>query len=60
MACSLKDYKGVREFIDIAKICSVEKSINFILILNANDKEINKYFKNFDMPKTLKFYQQPT
>ena len=54
MACSLKDYKGVREFIDIAKICSVEKSINFILILNANDKEINKYFKNFDMPKNTK------
>jgi len=54
MACSLRDYKGVKEFIDIAEICSVKKNVNFTLILNADKKEINAYFKDINIPKNTK------
>lgn len=53
MICSLKAYKGVEEFIIIAKTC--EKSeVEFTLVLNADMNEIEQFFSNFDMPSNLK------
>ncbi len=60
MACSLKDYKGVYEFLKVANICSSNKYINFILILNAETDEINSYFRSVEKPSNITFYpKQP-
>ncbi len=46
MICSLKNYKGVQEFIEIAKRCEDSENIQFTLILNVQQKEITDYFLN--------------
>jgi glycosyltransferase involved in cell wall biosynthesis len=53
MACSLKRYKGVDEFLKIASICEKNKNLSFSLILNASYEEINKYFMPYNLPKNL-------
>ena len=45
MICSLKDYKGIPEFIKIAKSLENKTHIKFRLILNAEQNEIDDYFK---------------
>ncbi len=42
MLCSLKKYKGVDEFVNLANMFP---AINFDLVLNASQQEINVYFK---------------
>lgn len=54
MIGSLKAYKGISEMVEIAKKCLDNKALQFVLILNAKQKEINAYFKNFDLPNNLK------
>jgi L-malate glycosyltransferase len=56
MACSLKEYKGVNEFLKVANICSSKKHIKFILILNAETDEIESYFSNVEKPSNITFY----
>lgn len=51
MICSLKAYKGIGEFIEIAKLCEVNKNISFTLVLNAAQKEIDTYFSNRELAK---------
>ena len=46
MICSLKDYKGIPEFVKIAKSLENKPDIKFRLILNAEQNEIDDYFKN--------------
>lgn len=46
MIASLRAYKGINEFVKIAQKCLKNKALKFILILNANQTEINEYFKN--------------
>jgi len=53
MVCSLKDYKGIKEFIDIAFLCKSYNNIQFTLILNANKDEINNYFKNMRLSDNM-------
>jgi len=43
MLCSLKMYKGIKEFIQIAARLT---NIKFDLVVSANDEELNAYFKN--------------
>jgi len=60
MACSLKEYKGVKEFLKVANICSSKENINFILILNADTDEIDSYFSSVEKPSNITFYpKQP-
>jgi glycosyltransferase involved in cell wall biosynthesis len=54
MACSLRDYKGVTEFIRIASMCGDKNTINFTLILNASDDEIVEYFLKSELTKNVK------
>lgn len=54
MACSLRSYKGVDEFIKIASMCADKSDIQFTLILNASENEINTYFANFKVPENLR------
>ena len=46
MICSLKDYKGIPEFLKIAKQLESNNHISFRLILNSEQNEIDKYFQN--------------
>jgi glycosyltransferase involved in cell wall biosynthesis len=57
MACSLKDYKGIPEFVDLANLL---QNFNFTLIINDNNKNIEKYFSKFIIPKNLLIFSRPT
>lgn len=54
MISSLKAYKGINEFVEIAQKCLRNKALKFILILNANQIDIDKYFKNIRLAKNIK------
>lgn len=68
MICSLKYYKGVFEFIKLAKLMCDEKDLKFQLVLNASKNEIDEYLKDvkkssnlviFDRQSNLsKFYKE--
>jgi L-malate glycosyltransferase len=53
MVCSLKTYKGVDEFVTIASLCQHVVNINFTLILNAEQQEIDGYFYKRKLPENL-------
>jgi glycosyltransferase involved in cell wall biosynthesis len=57
MICSLKVYKGVNEFFQLAQR---NPQYIFKLIVNASENEIQDYFKEKDMPKNLKCYPTQT
>lgn len=56
MLSSLKAYKGVQEFIEIAKLLETNKHISFTLIINATNKDVNKYFKNKDLTDNIEIF----
>lgn len=56
MICSLKAYKGVYEFIEIANKCIENKRIKFNLVLNAYQIEINDFFENISVPNNIVLY----
>ncbi len=58
MVCSLKDYKGVLEFNQIAKKMQNIESIRFNLVLNATDKEIEEYFKVIDLSDNITVFSR--
>ena len=53
MICSLKAYKGVNEFLKLAKI---NPQFTFKLVVNANQSDIDEYFKNEVLPLNLIVY----
>ncbi len=53
MICSLKDYKGIPEFLDICQLLETEEHILFTLIVDANKTDIGKYFTNFLLPNNI-------
>lgn len=53
MICSLKAYKGVDEFIGIANQCKEKKDVKFTLLLNAEQIEIENYFKDNAIPSNV-------
>ena len=46
MLASLKAYKGVQEFIEIAKSLESNAHISFTLVINATQKDVNVYFRD--------------
>lgn len=56
MICSLKKYKGINEFIEIANKCQENKKILFQLVLNATKDEIDNFFQNISVPNNIVFY----
>ncbi len=50
MLCSLKKYKGVDQFVALAKRLPAYR---FELVLNATSAEINDYFESLDLPENL-------
>jgi glycosyltransferase involved in cell wall biosynthesis len=53
MVCSLKAYKGVFEFIELAKIFPKQA---FNLILNASKNEVDLFFDGTSMPSNLTIF----
>lgn len=53
MIASLRSYKGLNEFVEIARKCLKNSSLNFVLILNASQIEIETYFKNIFLPSNI-------
>lgn len=58
MVCSLKRYKGVEQFLQIAQLCSSAPSLTFSLVLNAEIEEINSYFENKTKPSNLTIHSK--
>ena len=56
MICSLKDFKGIYEFVEIAQKLKNSSYIKFQLVLNAEKTEINKYFIKIKQPNNLQIY----
>ncbi len=50
LVCSLKDYKGVNEFVELA---NRNKNNSFRLIVNATQIDIQDYFKDFKLTQNL-------
>lgn len=57
MLCSLKDYKGVKEFVEIAQ--QLEK-LNFDLVVNASPSAIEVYFSQIEIPSNLNIFSSQT
>ncbi len=57
LVCSLKDYKGVNEFVQLSKLNS---KYNFRLVVNALQIEIDIYFKNTFLPNNLEIFETQT
>ncbi len=53
MVCSLKDYKGIKEFCRVAVLCLTETKIKFKLVLNAEETEIDTYFQKITVPSNV-------
>lgn len=53
MLCSLREYKGVNEFVNLAYSLA---NNTFTLVLNASQKEINNYFNRQKLPNNIKIY----
>lgn len=56
MISSLKAYKGVNEFVEIAQKCLTNNALKFILILNAKQSEIDTFFKNIKLAENIKIF----
>lgn len=53
MICSLKKYKGVNEYVAIAKRCP---NYQFRLVVNASEVEIMHFFQNDELPSNLEIF----
>jgi glycosyltransferase involved in cell wall biosynthesis len=60
MVCSLKDYKGVLEFLQIARFMNDIQALKFTLVLNATQNEIDEYFTNIEISKNITIYSRQT
>ncbi len=57
MVCSLKDYKGVKEFIQLAEDLP---QFDFRLVMNASETAINDYFDATTLPNNIKMFPTQT
>lgn len=57
MVCSLKDYKGVHEFVELS---SIQKQYQFKLVVNASQLEIDQFFKGEALPENLEIFATQT
>jgi glycosyltransferase involved in cell wall biosynthesis len=53
MVSSLKDYKGLPELFEMARLCESRDDVKFTLVLNAGTHEIDSYFYAQYLPKNL-------
>ena len=60
MICSLKAYKGINEFIEVAAKCISNNDILFTLILNATRSEIDLFFLGEELPENVSVVSRQT
>lgn len=53
MVCSLKAYKGVHEFVELA---STRENLNFRLVLNASEGDVTEFFSETPRPENLELF----
>lgn len=53
MICSLKAYKGVNEFVEIAKLLNSNPAVKLKLVLGATDAEVAEFFSSITLPGNL-------
>lgn len=56
MLASLKNYKGLGEFIEIARLLDSCNNVSFTLVINAAQRDINVYFKNKSLPENVEIF----
>jgi glycosyltransferase involved in cell wall biosynthesis len=56
MICSLRDYKGVPEFLMVARQLVAEASIEFELLVNSSNAEVAGYFVGRDLPPNVRLF----
>ena len=59
MVCSLKVYKGILEYLDIAKKLVNEESIRFLLVVNENQHDTDIFFQSTIFPTKLATFPIP-
>ena len=57
MVCSLKEYKGVYNFVSLA---SRHEKLKFELVLNASNSEIKEYFNQKNIPSNVTIFDTQT
>ncbi len=57
MICSLKKYKGIDQFVYLARLGSRHKNLKFQMVLNANKAQIDTYFAE-ELPANLTIYSR--
>ncbi|AOE83161.1 glycosyltransferase family 4 protein [Pseudomonas sp. TCU-HL1] len=60
MICSLKGYKGVYEFLQVAESLIKNPLFRFTLVLNANPEEINSWFSGTAIPANVTLLPRQT
>jgi glycosyltransferase involved in cell wall biosynthesis len=60
MVCSLKTYKGVLEFIQLANLLRVNPIFSFTLVLNADQIELDNFFSSMEISKNMEIYSRQT
>lgn len=60
MVCSLKVYKGILEFIELAKRLQNQPNIRFILVLNADQLEINNFLSTINKSTNVEIISRQT
>jgi glycosyltransferase involved in cell wall biosynthesis len=56
MVCSLRTYKGIFEFLKIAKNCLGVTSVKFKLVLNALPNEVSEFENENTIPENVELY----
>ena len=56
MICSLRDYKGVPEFFELANKFKKESSIQFNLLVDGSISDIEKYTNNKTVPENMSIF----
>lgn len=56
MLASLRDYKGIPEFINLARSLENRSDIRFHLVANDDEAAIERYFTNFTLPDNVKVH----
>lgn len=53
MICSLRKFKGVLEFVEIASILS---QYSFTLVVNGTDEEVTSFFRSTSLPENIEIF----
>lgn len=60
MLCSLKKYKGIDEFLAIARLLEENQDIRFLLVLNADPGELEHFFADRAVPANVEKHANQT